>query len=53
VLAYDAAAPSGLRVVANPGGLDAGAFAWDEANQALTIREWVTDQPVTLEVLPS
>jgi hypothetical protein len=53
VLAYDAAAPSGLRVVANPGGLDAGAFAWDEARQALTIGEWLTGQPVTLEVLPS
>jgi hypothetical protein len=53
VLAYDASAPSGLRVVENPGGLNAGAFAWDEARQVLTVREWLTGQPVTLEVLPN
>ena len=52
VLAYEAGAPSGLRVVENPGGLNAGVFAWDEARQVLTIREWLSGQPTTLEVLP-
>jgi hypothetical protein len=52
LLAYDASEPSGLRVVENPGGLNAGAFAWDEARQVLAIREWLTGQPVTLELFP-
>jgi len=49
-LAFDAAQPSGLRVVSNAGHIDANAFSWNESSQTLTVQEWLTGVSVTLEI---
>ena len=49
-LAFDAAQPSGLRVVGNAGHIDANAFSWNESSQTLTVQEWLTGVSVTLEI---
>lgn len=40
LLAHDPASPTGLSVLANPGGVDPGVFAWDEPSSAVVVRRW-------------
>jgi endoglycosylceramidase len=48
---YDPTEPTGLRLTANPAGLDPASFVWDEPSQSLFIREWVDGVPVTIQIL--